>query len=146
MLPSACSGNRGGHVRPAIAWICAAAAIASCARDARKDPTPPLAADAPAAAARQAAALDRDAGPPLSLREQIEHALSRLTFGARPADRDRLARTGVAAFIEEQLHPERIHDTRVDKELASVPVLRRSSGDLAQELARYRQATPDPNI
>ncbi|HEX9573983.1 MAG TPA: DUF1800 family protein, partial [Myxococcales bacterium] len=112
---------------------------ASCAREARKDVTPPLASDAPQAAAGAAAEQDPEAGPPLSTQEQIEHALSRVTFGARPADRERVARIGVAAFLEEQLHPESIADGAVEEQLAKFAVLRRSPAELAQELARYRK-------
>jgi len=126
-------------VRPAIAWLCAAAALSSCARAVRQEASPPLAATAPDAAARQAAALDPEAGPPLSTREQIDHVLSRLTFGSRPADRQRVARIGVAAYIEEQLHPERVADPALAKDLASISVLHRSPGDLTQELVQYRR-------
>jgi uncharacterized protein (DUF1800 family) len=130
-------------VRPAITWLCFAAVLSSCSRSVRREPTPELAAAAPDAAARQAAALDPEAGPPLSTREQIDHALSRLTFGGRPADRERVARVGVAAFIEEQLHPERIDDAPVAKQLAPIPVLHRSPADLTQELIRFRREKRD---
>jgi len=112
---------------------------ASCAREARKDVTPPLASDAPQAAAGAAAEQDPEAGPPLSTQEQIEHALSRVTFGPRLADRERVARIGVAAFLEEQLHPEGIADGAMEEQLAKFAVLRRSPAELAQELARYRK-------
>ncbi|MFL5309918.1 MAG: DUF1800 domain-containing protein [Myxococcales bacterium] len=112
---------------------------AACARQARKDLTPPLAADAPRVAAGAAAEQDPEAGPPLSQQEQIDHALSRVTFGARPADRERVARIGVAAFLEEQLHPEEIADAAVEGRLARFAVLRRSAAELAQELERYRK-------
>ncbi|TMB07411.1 MAG: DUF1800 domain-containing protein, partial [Deltaproteobacteria bacterium] len=129
----------GGRVRHGIPWILGAVLAAACARQARKDVTPPLAADAPQAAAGAAAEQDPEAGPPLSAQEQIEHALSRVTFGARPADKERVSRIGVAAFLEEQLHPEQIADGAVEEQVARFPVLRRSSAELAQELARYRK-------
>jgi len=126
-------------VRHGIPWIAGAVLAAACAREARKEATAPLAADAPQAAAGAAAEQDPEAGPQLSAQEQIEHALARVTFGARMTDRERLARSGVAVFLEEQLHPERIADGAVEKELARFALLRRSTADLAQELARYRK-------
>jgi uncharacterized protein (DUF1800 family) len=126
-------------VRHGMRWRVVAVLAAACSREARKDVTPPLAADAPQAAAGAAAEQDPDAGPPLSTQEQIEHALSRATFGPRPADRERVARIGVAAFLEEQLHPEGIDDAAVEAKLARFAVLRRSPAELAQEIARFRQ-------
>ena len=117
-----------------------AAFLAACSHGAGKvaDVTPPIAAQLPAEAVRQAAAQDPEAGPPLDVGEQIEHVLSRATFGARPADRERVARIGIAAFLEEQLHPERLPDAAVEAELGRFPVLRRSPSELAEELARFR--------
>jgi len=126
-------------VRHGVRWVLGAVLAASCAREARKDVTPPLASDAPQAAAGAAAEQDPEAGPPLSTQEQIEHALSRVTFGPRLADRERVARIGVAAFLEEQLHPEGIADGAMEEQLAKFAVLRRSPAELAQELARYRK-------
>ncbi len=40
----------------------------------------------------------------------ITHALNRLTFGARPGDVDRVRAMGLAAWIDQQLHPGRIDD------------------------------------
>lgn len=42
--------------------------------------------------------------------DAVSHAISRLTFGARPGDYARVAAMGVGAFIEEQLAPQRIDD------------------------------------
>jgi len=113
-------------------------AAAACSREVRKDATPPLGPDAVASAVREAARADPGAGPELSAAEQIEHALARTTFGPRQGDRERIARIGIAAFLEEQLHPERIDDARVDAELNRFTVLSRSTGDLAQELTQAR--------
>ena len=126
-------------MRHGMRWMVAAALATACSREARKDVTPPLAADAPQAAAGAAAEQDPEAGPPLSTQEQIEHALSRATFGARAADRERVARIGVAAFLEEQLHPQQIDDRAVEEQLARFDVLRRSPAELAQEIVRFRQ-------
>ena len=51
---------------------------------------------------------------------QIVHVLNRITFGPRPGNIDRVRAIGVEAFIEEQLHPERIDDTRVERFLSGL--------------------------
>src|SRR5690242_1967760 len=45
---------------------------------------------------------------PLSDEDPLDHALARLTFGARPGDRGQLERIGFDKWIEAQLHPERV--------------------------------------
>lgn len=45
---------------------------------------------------------------PLSDEDRLDHALARLTFGARPGDREQLERIGFDKWIEAQLHPERV--------------------------------------
>jgi uncharacterized protein (DUF1800 family) len=40
----------------------------------------------------------------------IVHALGRLGYGARPGDVEAVRRTGLARYVDEQLHPERIPD------------------------------------
>jgi len=51
--------------------------------------------------------------------QQVAQVLSRLTFGARPGDAEKLRATGVDRWIDEQLHPERIDDAAADRYLAS---------------------------
>jgi len=55
----------------------------------------------------------------LTPREQALHVLNRLSFGPRPGDVDRVVRSGVSSYIEEQLHPERIPDGRVEARLSA---------------------------
>jgi len=66
----------------------------------------------------------------LTPREQALHALNRLGFGPRPGDVERVARMGVPAYVELQLHPERIADGRVDARVAALPTLGLSSAEL----------------
>ena len=113
--------------------------VTACSRGIRKDLTPPLASNAPETAVREAAARDPDGGPALSPSEQVEHVLSRVTFGARPVDRERVARIGISGFLEEQLHPEALHDDRADAVLKNYPVLRRGAGPLARDLTEKRK-------
>jgi uncharacterized protein (DUF1800 family) len=115
------------------AGIAAIVLAAACSRGVRKDVTPPLAPQAPEAAAREAGLADP---PQLTQAEMIEHALSRVTFGARP--RDRAAIGNISQFIEEQLHPERIDDSALEKRLEAYDVLHRDSSSLVRELAEMR--------
>ncbi|MFY9676053.1 MAG: DUF1800 domain-containing protein, partial [Terriglobales bacterium] len=60
------------------------------------------------------------------------HALNRLTFGARPEDAERVAQLGVDKWIELQLHPEKIDDSRLDARLASFRTLRMNTGEIVE--------------
>src|SRR6185503_18140543 len=51
-----------------------------------------------------------DPGSP-SDQATITHVLNRLTFGPRPGDVDRVRAMGLASWIDQQLHPERIDDS-----------------------------------
>src|SRR6478736_9752003 len=44
----------------------------------------------------------------LPVDRRIAHVLNRLTFGPRPGDVDRVRRIGIDAWIEQQLHPDRL--------------------------------------
>ncbi len=46
--------------------------------------------------------------------QQIRHALNRLTFGPRPGDYEAVRAIGLDAWIDRQLHPERIDDRAAD--------------------------------
>ncbi len=46
--------------------------------------------------------------------QQVNHVLSRLTFGARPGDVEAVRSIGVDKWIAQQLHPERIDDSKSD--------------------------------
>jgi uncharacterized protein (DUF1800 family) len=82
------------------------------------------------------------AGRPVLSREQkVEHALARLTFGARPGDAERVAKIGVDAFINEQLDPYSIDDSALDKKLEKLPTLYLSTPILAEQ---YNPPKPSP--
>ena len=63
----------------------------------------------------------------------ILHVLNRIGFGARPGDVARVRQMGLAAYIDQQLHPERIPDSAMAARLASFETLGKSSRDIAQE-------------
>src|SRR5690242_845328 len=45
--------------------------------------------------------------------QAIVHLLNRIAYGPRPGDVERVKEMGVNAFIEQQLHPERIEDSKI---------------------------------
>ncbi len=110
-----------------------------CSRHARKDVSPELGREVADAAAREAALRDPAAGLLLSEGEQLEHVLSRTSFGARPGDTERVRRLGIAGYLEQQLHPEELDDSRVEAQLRDYTVLRRGAGPLAHELSEQRK-------
>ena len=63
----------------------------------------------------------------------ILHVLNRMGYGARPGDVDRVRQLGLAAYIDQQLHPERIPDTGMTARLAGFDTLNKSSRQLADE-------------
>ena len=65
--------------------------------------------------------------------ETITHVLNRIGFGPRPGDVARVQKLGLQAYIEEQLHPERIDDAALDARLAPMASLSMSSRDLAAQ-------------
>ena len=65
----------------------------------------------------------------------ITHVLGRLTFGARPGDVDRVRPMGLAAWIDQQLHPSRIDDHAAEARLPQLDDP--PAGANPQELRRF---------
>jgi uncharacterized protein (DUF1800 family) len=59
----------------------------------------------------------------LSENQRIAHVLSRLTFGARPGDLERIKAMGVDAFINQQLDPDSVDAGPVTARLKRLPTL-----------------------
>ena len=66
----------------------------------------------------------------LTGRQRALHALNRLGFGARPGDVDRVLKTGVDTWIDQQLHPEVIPDRELDARLQTIPTLKMSDAEM----------------
>ncbi len=62
----------------------------------------------------------------------IQHVLNRLAFGPRPGDVERIRASGLARYIDQQLHPERIADAQMAERLNSFETLNASSRELAR--------------
>jgi uncharacterized protein (DUF1800 family) len=61
--------------------------------------------------------------PQMSGDQRIAHVLSRLTFGARPGDFERVKAMGVEAFINQQLDPDSLDVGGVSARLKKLPTL-----------------------
>jgi uncharacterized protein (DUF1800 family) len=66
----------------------------------------------------------------------VAHVLGRIGFGARPGDADKVRTIGLARYIDQQLHPERIPDGAMAARLASLPSLKMSSREIADVYER----------
>jgi uncharacterized protein (DUF1800 family) len=62
----------------------------------------------------------------------IAHALDRLAFGPRPGDLAHVREMGLAAWIERQLHPERIPDGVLAEKLARLSTLSLDAAEIAR--------------
>ena len=104
-----------------------------------------------AAAALKLAAAERTIPPPVATAstkakparmtddQRILHLLNRITFGPRPGDLDRVRGLGIEAFLAEQLQPEAIDDSDLEKRLAVLPTQQMTSAELYQFY-------PPPNV
>jgi uncharacterized protein (DUF1800 family) len=70
------------------------------------------------------------APPQATEQTKATHVLNRLGFGARPGDVERVQKMGVREYIEQQLHPESISDTRIDERVASLASLHMSQTEI----------------
>jgi uncharacterized protein (DUF1800 family) len=77
--------------------------------------------------------------PPLTPHDSALHALERLAYGPRPGDVDRVAASGVMAWIDAQLHPERIADPAVERRESAFSILDEDARSLARAIAVVRQ-------
>jgi uncharacterized protein (DUF1800 family) len=78
------------------------------------------------------AATQKSFDKPLSKDQKVEHALNRLTFGARPGDVEAIKRMGVDKWIQQQLHPEKIAENpELLARLEQLPTLTMSSREAA---------------
>src|SRR5579883_602523 len=86
-------------------------------------------------------------GPVLAVQEnealsdaEAIHLLNRATFGPRPGDLSRLKKWGARDFIEEQLHPEQIQESKNVIALLSESEIRRESNEDLLRLFQSFQA------
>ena len=63
----------------------------------------------------------------------ILHVLNRIGFSARPGDVDKVREMGLAAYIDQQLHPDRIPDREMATRLSGLETLNKSARQLADD-------------
>src|SRR6516165_6340013 len=63
----------------------------------------------------------------------ITHVLSRMAFGPRAGDVDRVKGIGLERYIDQQLHPERIQDTAVAERLTRLSTISMSRRELSEK-------------
>ena len=86
-----------------------------------------------AAAALPQAQQPRSAIPSSPDDRAVVHVLNRLGFGPAAGDIERVKRLGIAAYVEQQLHPERLADDPMRDRLARFQTLNKSTRELAEE-------------
>jgi uncharacterized protein (DUF1800 family) len=77
--------------------------------------------------------MPKSAVPPRPDDRTIVHVLNRLGFGAAPGDLERVRRIGLNAYIDRQLHPDRIADLAMTERLAPLATLSKTPSELADE-------------
>jgi len=81
---------------------------------------------------------------PLTPEQQAVHVLNRLAFGPRPGDLERVERIGVAAWIEQQLHPESIAlATALEARLRALDTVNRGTGESVAEFVDLQRQVRD---
>ena len=65
--------------------------------------------------------------------QAIWHALNRLGYGPAPGDVERIRKMGLEKWIDQQLHPEAIDDSALERHLEQYPTLNQSAGKLLNQ-------------
>ncbi len=65
--------------------------------------------------------------------EQVQQVLNRLTFGPRPGDAAAVRAMGIDSWIDLQLHPERIDDSKADQLLSDYQIFTMKTGDVVHD-------------
>jgi uncharacterized protein (DUF1800 family) len=77
---------------------------------------------------------------PLTQEQKVIHFLNRTGFGPTREAVQKVNQMGIPAYLEEQLHPERISDTLVEEKLAGLKTMRLSSRELIELYPQPKQA------
>src|SRR5215831_3910909 len=77
--------------------------------------------------------------------QRVAHVLSRLTFGARPGDFEKVKAMGVEAFINQQLDPDSIDVTALSAKLRRLPTLNMATPVIIEQYTPPKPAVvPSP--
>lgn len=77
---------------------------------------------------------------PLTEKQKVLLLLNRITFGPRPGDVERIEKMGLAAFLNQQLHPDWIDDSLVHSKLATLETLTMTPTQLAEDFPPPQKA------
>ncbi|HEY2169805.1 MAG TPA: DUF1800 domain-containing protein [Candidatus Angelobacter sp.] len=72
------------------------------------------------------------AAAPMEDDKRTVHALNRFTFGARPADLEKVRAEGLDKWFDEQLHPEKIDDGALESRLVPFRTLKMSTKEMVE--------------
>ena len=78
--------------------------------------------------------------------EAIMHALNRLAYGPRPGDVERIREMGLAKWIDQQLDPDSINDSALDKRLEKYSTVKMSSKQLLDTYPQPNQAAKQAGL
>src|SRR5215471_9008558 len=79
--------------------------------------------------------------------QRVAHVLSRLTFGARPGDFEKVKAIGVEAFINQQLDPDSIENSSVIAKLQKLPTLNMATPVIIDQYTPPKPAvSPSPAL
>ena len=85
----------------------------------------PIPVDSPIAAPQTKARVGR-----LTDDQRILQLLDRASYGPKPGDVESIKKSGIEAYLEEQLHPDKIDDSVLEHRLEVLPTLHLSPGEL----------------
>jgi uncharacterized protein (DUF1800 family) len=78
--------------------------------------------------------------------EATLHALTRLGYGPRPGDVERVRKMGLEKWIDQQLHPDSIDDSALDERLSAYQTLKMSSEKLVEDFPPPNQAAKNEGL
>src|SRR5829696_1774473 len=108
--------------RETAVFVALSIATAACAA---QSPKPGAMSSSESKASRQSHELLPD--------EQIQQVLNRLAFGARPGDAEKVRSLGVERWIDLQLQPEKIDDSKTDALVAQYTVFGMKTSDIVRD-------------
>jgi len=82
----------------------------------------------------------------LSADEAIMHALNRLGYGPRPGDVERIRKMGLEKWVDQQLHPDSIDDSALDRRLQRYATLNLPAKKLIQDYPQPGQVIKQEGI
>lgn len=78
--------------------------------------------------------------------QRVSHVLSRLTYGARSGDAEKIKASGIQPYIDQQLNYESIDDSELDKRLSKLPTLNMTAPAIGEQYSPTRPTpTPTPS-